>query len=72
MTNSRDTPGGFIQGFEFDYQQAFTFLPGYPANFGTLLNYTYVDSEIDYFLSTSTVNPASVTFAVRRRARRTR
>jgi TonB-dependent receptor len=61
VTNSRNTPGGFIEGFEFNYQQAFTFLPGFWANFGTLLNYTYVDSEIDYFLSTSTVNPTSVT-----------
>jgi TonB-dependent receptor len=60
VTNSRNTPGGFIQGFEFNYQQSFTFLPGIWANFGTLLNYTYVDSEIDYFLSTSTVNPTSV------------
>jgi TonB-dependent receptor len=60
VTNSRNTPGGFIKGFEFNYQQAFTFLPGILANFGTLLNYTYVDSEIDYFLSTSTINPTSV------------
>lgn len=60
VTNSRNTPGGFIQGFEFNYQQSFTFLPGVWANFGTLLNYTYVDSEIDYFLSTSTINPTSV------------
>jgi TonB-dependent receptor len=61
VTNSRNTPGGFIEGFEFNYQQAFTFLPGFWSHFGTLLNYTYVDSEIDYFLSTSTVNPTSVT-----------
>jgi iron complex outermembrane receptor protein len=60
VTNSRNTPGGFIQGFEFNYQQSFTFLPGIWSNFGALLNYTYVDSKIDYFLSTSTVNPTSV------------
>jgi TonB-dependent receptor len=60
VTNSRNTPGGFIQGFEFNYQQSFTFLPGVWRNFGALLNYTYVDSEIDYFLSTSTLNPTSV------------
>ncbi len=60
VTNSRNTPGGYIQGFEFNYQQSFTFLPGIWANFGALLNYTYVDSQIDYFLSTSTVNPSSV------------
>jgi TonB-dependent receptor len=61
VTNSRNTPGGFIQGFELNYQQSFTFLPGVWSNFGALLNYTYVDSEIDYFLSTSTLNPTSVT-----------
>jgi iron complex outermembrane receptor protein len=60
VTNSRNTPGGFIEGFEFNYQQSFTGLPGILANFGALLNYTYVSSEIDYFLSTSTLNPTSV------------
>ncbi len=60
VTNSRNTPGGFIEGLELNYQQSFTFLPGIWANFGTLLNYTYVNSEIDYFLSTSTLNPTSV------------
>jgi len=60
VTNSRNTPGGYIQGFEFNYQQSFTFLPGFLANFGTLLNYTYVDSKIAYYLSTSTVNPTTV------------
>jgi iron complex outermembrane recepter protein len=61
VTNSRNTPGGFIEGFEFNYQQSFTGLPGILSHFGTLLNYTYVNSEIDYFLSTSTLNPTSVT-----------
>jgi iron complex outermembrane recepter protein len=61
VTNSRNTPGGFIEGFEFNYQQSFTELPGILSHFGTLLNYTYVNSEIDYFLSTSTLNPTSVT-----------
>lgn len=60
VTNSRNTPGGYIQGFEFNYQQSFTFLPGFLSNFGTLLNYTYVDSKIAYYLSTSTVNPTTV------------
>jgi TonB-dependent receptor len=60
VTNSRNTPGGFIQGLELNYQQSFTFLPGFWSHFGTLLNYTYVESEIDYFLSTSLLNPTSV------------
>ena len=44
----RNTPGGPLTGFEISYQQAFTFLPGPFANFGTQLNYTHVESEIDY------------------------
>ena len=46
-----NTPGGPLKGIELNYQQAFTFLPGWLSNFGALLNYTYVDSEITYFLA---------------------
>jgi iron complex outermembrane recepter protein len=40
--------GGELQGFEFSYQQPFTFLPGFWGNFGAILNYTGVESTIDY------------------------
>jgi iron complex outermembrane recepter protein len=40
--------GGWLQGFEVSYQQPFSFLPGFLSNFGTILNYTYVDSEFKY------------------------
>jgi TonB-dependent receptor len=43
-----NTPGGDLTGFEISYQQPFTFLPGFWNNFGTVLNYTKVESEIDY------------------------
>jgi TonB-dependent receptor len=43
-----NTPGGPLQGFEIMYQQPFSFLPGFWSNFGTILNYTGVKSEIDY------------------------
>jgi len=43
-----NTPGGKLKGFEISYQQPFTFLPGFFSNFGTILNYTYVDSKIQY------------------------
>lgn len=43
-----NTPGGDLQGAEISYQQPFTFLPGVFSNFGMLLNYTYVDSEVEY------------------------
>jgi iron complex outermembrane receptor protein len=43
-----NTPGGSLRGFELSYQQPFTFLPGFWSRFGTQLNYTYVESEIQY------------------------
>jgi iron complex outermembrane receptor protein len=44
-------PGGPLKGFEINYQQNFTFLPGLLRHTGALINYTYVDSQIDYFLA---------------------
>jgi iron complex outermembrane receptor protein len=43
-----NTEGGPLQGFEISYQQPFRFLPGLLANTGVQLNYTHVESEIDY------------------------
>jgi TonB-dependent receptor len=43
-----NTDGGDLTGFEISYQQPFTFLPGFFSNFGLILNYTGVDSEIEY------------------------
>ncbi|MGO4221174.1 TonB-dependent receptor [Lysobacter sp. TAF61] len=43
-----NTPGGDLQGAELSYQQPFTFLPGFWSDFGVQLNYTYVDSKIQY------------------------
>jgi TonB-dependent receptor len=48
-----NTEGGPLKGFELNYQQQFSFLPGFWSNFGSLLNYTYVDSKIDYVTSTA-------------------
>lgn len=48
-----NTPGGPLKGFEISYQQTFTFLPGVLQNFGTQLNYTHVESEIDYCTTSS-------------------
>jgi TonB-dependent receptor len=50
-----NTPGGDLTGFEVSYQQPFTFLPGVWSNFGTILNYTGVSSEIDYLNATGAV-----------------
>jgi TonB-dependent receptor len=54
-----NTPGGPLKGFELNYQQQLTFLPGFWSNFGFLANYTYVSSEIEYRLSASA--PGTVT-----------
>ncbi|MCW4455368.1 TonB-dependent receptor [Flavobacterium sp. MXW15] len=46
-----NTPGGDLKGVEANYVQPFTFLPGLWSNFGIQLNYTYVDSQIQYLTS---------------------
>ncbi len=43
-----NTPGGKLTGYEISFQQPFKFLPGPLANTGVLLNYTHVDSSIQY------------------------
>jgi iron complex outermembrane recepter protein len=50
-----NTDGGDLTGFEISYQQPFSFLPGFWSNFGLLLNYTGVESEIDYVDQTGAV-----------------
>jgi len=47
-----NTPGGPLKGFEANYVQPFTFLSGVWSDFGIQLNYTYVDTEIQYLTST--------------------
>ncbi|PVM88522.1 TonB-dependent receptor [Caulobacter radicis] len=51
VTRPVNTPGGPLKGFEINYQQTFTFLPSFLRHTGALVNYTYVDSQIDYFLA---------------------
>ncbi len=48
LTSAVNTDGGPLKGFEISYQQPFTFLPGPLENLGIQLNYTRVESEIDY------------------------
>jgi TonB-dependent receptor len=43
-----NTDGGDVKGFEISYQQPFSFLPGFFSHFGLILNYTGVESEIEY------------------------
>ncbi|MEP7155754.1 MAG: TonB-dependent receptor [Betaproteobacteria bacterium] len=51
LTTPINTNGGVLKGYEVNYQQPFTFLPGVWRNFGTLLNYTFVKSQIEYLVS---------------------
>ena len=55
-----NTPGGPLKGYELTYQQMFKFLPGIWSNFGVQLNYTHVDSEIQYYFSTAGSNNTTV------------
>jgi len=46
----RDAPGGDLSGYELSYQQDLTFLPSFLKNFGVQINYTNIDSELNYIL----------------------
>lgn len=46
----RDAPGGWLRGIEASFQMDFTFLPGILKNFGAQVNYTHIDSELNYIL----------------------
>lgn len=47
-----NTPGGELTGFEVSWQQTFSTLPAPFDNLGTIINYTYVESQIQYVTST--------------------
>jgi iron complex outermembrane receptor protein len=51
VTTPVNTKGGKLTGIELQYTQPFTFLPSVLKYTGTILNYTYVKSQIDYLVS---------------------
>jgi iron complex outermembrane recepter protein len=55
-----NTPGGPLKGFEIGFQTPFDFLPGPFDRFGIQANYTYVESEILYATSATTLGTAFV------------
>ncbi|MFT3754709.1 MAG: TonB-dependent receptor [Pseudoxanthomonas sp.] len=55
-----NTEGGPLKGYEVTYQQPFTFLPGFWSNFGVQLNYTHVESTIQYITSTAANNNTTI------------
>jgi iron complex outermembrane recepter protein len=50
--------GGFarVRGLEFNYQQQFSFLPGFWSGFGIYGNYTYLQTKGDYGMAGRTVS----------------
>lgn len=46
ITETLNADEGRIFGFEVNYQQQFTFLPGALSNFGVFANYTWTDAEL--------------------------
>jgi len=54
----RDAPGGYLRGIEVSYQQDFSFLPGFLKNFGAIVNYTYIKSQLTYILDPGTKDAA--------------
>jgi TonB-dependent receptor len=56
FSQPRDAPGGYIRGYEINFQQNFTFLPGLLQYFGVQANYTHIDSELSYIIDTGSLN----------------
>jgi len=59
VTQPINTPGGMLKGFEISLQKPFTFLPGFLSHTGGVLNYTHVESQINYVIAST---PTSVTY----------
>lgn len=53
VSRLENTKGGPLKGFELNAQVQLDMLPGFWSNFGVLGNYTRVESEIEYILTSS-------------------
>ena len=56
VTQPINTPGGMLKGYEINLQRPFTFLPGFLKHFGGIVNYTHVDSRIQYVVASTTTS----------------
>ncbi len=66
VTQPINTPGGTLKGYELSMQKPFTFLPGFLKHFGGIVNYTHVESNIQYVTaSTSNATTHTVTYTYR-------
>ncbi len=55
ITRNQNIGRARIRGIELNYQQQFTFLPGFWRGFGTFANYTYIDTFGDFGAATGNV-----------------
>lgn len=55
VTRNENVGRARIRGIELNYQQQFTFLPGFWRAFGTFANYTYLDTFGDFGSATGNV-----------------
>lgn len=46
FTRPENAPDGHLYGFEVNWQQQFTFLPGLLSGFGVFANYSWTDAEV--------------------------
>jgi TonB-dependent receptor len=61
ISRPANAPGGTINGYEVNYQQPFTFLPGFWKNFGLIASYTHVSSDMDYITASTTTMGSIIT-----------
>lgn len=60
VTTQINTPGGKLKGYEISLQRPFTFLPEPFNGFGGIVNYTHVESDIQYIITPARYNSAKV------------
>lgn len=63
VTSYRDSPGGIINGVEFQYQQSFTFLPAPFNGLGVQFNATKLESNLNYITQSGVWGSAPWPFA---------
>jgi TonB-dependent receptor len=60
VTTQINSPGGKLKGYEISLQRPFTFLPAPFDGFGGIVNYTHVESDIEYVIRNPVYNAAKV------------
>lgn len=58
VTTQINTPGGKLKGYEISLQRPFSFLPAPFDSFGGIVNYTHVESDIQYVIKNPTYSGA--------------